>query len=231
MKKIIVSLYFALAGFSVIAQKDTVRYSLDNNINGSFAKYSDKSFMASSGVLGDNSLSYSSFKLSSSTNYSMSFKDTVTSSELLEKLNVGFGDFFFSDVYSKSMARSIRNDNSFGLGYGRKKEFGKASVAMSYAVLYQSTYYIDGSIRSLARNSLRAKGKYDGDKVAFSAEVYYQPSFYSMKDYIVYGSARLVFFPKNKVNFIVQDVLNYISTSEVRMLHSINFGVGFSIKN
>ena len=157
MKKIIVSLYFALAGFSVMGQKDTVKYSLDNNINGSFVKYSDKSFMASSGVLGDNSLSYRSFKLASSTNYVMSFKDTVTSSELLEKLNVGFGDFFFSDVYSKSMARSISNDNSFGFGYGKKKEFVKASIAMSYAVLYQITYYMDGSMKSLARNSIRTE--------------------------------------------------------------------------
>ena len=231
MKKIIVSLALALASFSALAQKDTVRYSLDNNINGSFVKYSDKSFMASAGVLGDNSLSYKKFKLSSSTNYVMSFRDTVTSSELLEKLNIGFGDFFFSDVYSKSMARSIRNDNSFGLGYGKKKEFGKASIAMSYAVLYQSTYYMDGSMKSLARNSIRARGKYEGDKIGFSAEIYYQPSFASMTDYIVYGSARLVFFPKNRVNFIVQDVLNYISTSEVRMLHNLNFGVGFSIKN
>ncbi len=231
MKKIIVSLYLALASFSAPAQKDTVKYSLENNINGSFVKYSDNSFMANSGVLGDNSLSYRGFKLASSTNYVMSFKDTVTSSELLEKLNVGFGDFFFSDVYSKSMARSISNDNSFGLGYGKKKELGKASIAMSYAVLYQITYYMDGSMKSLTRNSIRTKGKYDGEKVGFSAEVYYQPSFSSMKDYIVYGSARLVFFPKNRVSFIVQDALNYISTSEVRMLHNLNFGVGFSIKN
>lgn len=229
MKEMLFSIMMALAAFCASGQKDTVRYSLDNNINGSFAKYSDKSFMASSGVLGDNSISYRKFKLSSSTNYSMSFKDSVTSSELLEKINAGFGDFFLSDVYSKSMARSIRNDNSFGIGYGKRKEFGKASVSISYAVLYQCTYYMDGSMKSMARNSFRTRGKYDGDKVGFSGEIYYQPSFSSIGNYIVYGNAKLVFFPKNKVNFVVQDAINYISTSNVRMLHSLTVGIGFSI--
>jgi len=228
MKWLLVLLFVPLLCFS---QKDTVKYSLDNGINGSFAKYSDNSFMSNIGAIGDNLLSYKSFKLSSSTNYSMSFKDTIASSELLEKVNVGYGRFFFSDVYSRSMARSIANDNSFGLGWGTKLQAKSLAVSISYAVLYQNTYYVGGKHVAIARNSIRTKAKYEGAKLGFSAEIYYQPSFSSMKDYIVYGNAKLVLFPKNRLNFIVQDALNYISTSKVRMLHNLSFGIGFSMKN
>jgi len=230
MKKILATLLM-IVSFSVAGQKDTARYSLDNNINGSFAKYSDNSFIANFGILGDNSISYRKLKLSSSTNYSMSFKDSVNSSELLEKLNAGIGDFFLSDVYSKSMARSIRNDNSFGFGYGKKMQSKKLSLSLSYAILYQMTYYMDGSAKSLARNSFRIKGKIDAESLLFSSEIYYQPSFSSIGNYIVYGNAKLVFFPKNKVNFVLQDAINYISTSKVRMLHNFTVGIGFSIRN
>ena len=40
-----------------------------------------------------------------------------------------------------------------------------------------------------------------------------------------------IIFPDGKINFIVQDVLNYISKSNIRTLHNVTFGIGFSIKN
>ncbi len=213
------------------SQKDTLKYSLDNNINGSFTKYSDNSFIANAGIFGDNSISYKFLKIGSSTNYTMSFKGAITSNEFLEKLNIGFGDFFLSDVYSRSMARSIRNDNSIGVGYGKKFFIKSISVSFSYAVLYQKTYYANGIVSNLARNSLRTKIKYVGEKIGFSTEIYYQPSFVDANDYIVYGNAKLIIFPDGKINFIVQDVLNYISKSNIRTLHNVTFGIGFSIKN
>lgn len=231
MKEMLFSIMMAIAAFCASGQKDTVRYSLDNNINGSFAKYSDRSFSAGAGFMGDNLVSYRKIKLSSSTNYSISFKDSITSSELLEKANLGIGGFFLSEIYSRSMARSIRNDNSIGVGFGKKLDAFGSSISLSYAAIYQITYYYSGSSKEAVRSSFRIKIKKETKSIGFSSEIYYQPSFSSMDDYIVYGSAKLVLFPKNKLSFLVQDAINYISTSDIKTLHNITFGIGFSMKN
>jgi hypothetical protein len=83
----------------------------------------------------------------------------------------------------------------------------------------------------IERSSFRGKIKYDGNFVGFYTEMYYQPSFKSIEDYIIYGNAKLVFLPKKRLNFILQDAINYISTSKVRMLHNLAFGVGYTFKN
>lgn len=211
--------------------KDTVKVSLDNNINGAYTKFSNNSNIVNIGFVGDNSVSYKKFKLNSSSNYSLSFRDTILANELVEKTNAGYGDFFLSNVYTQSLVRSVRNDNAFGIGYGKKFSIKKFDLSLSYAVLYQKTFYNNGTTKQVGRNSFRTKLKYDGNLIGFSTEFYYQPNFESMKDYIVYGNAKLIFLPKKRLNFILQDAINYISKSEVRMLHNLAFGVGYTFKN
>ena len=211
--------------------KDTVKVSLDNNINGAYTKFSNNSNIVNVGFVGDNSVSYKKFKLSSSSNYSLSFRDTILANELVEKTNAGYADFFLSNVYTQSLVRSVRNDNAFGIGYGKKFSIKKLDLSLSYAILYQKTFYNNGTTKQVGRNSFRTKLKYDGNLIGFSTEFYYQPNFESMKDYIVYGNAKLIFLPKKRLNFILQDAINYISKSEVRMLHNLAFGVGYTFKN
>ena len=211
--------------------KDTVKVSLDNNINGAYTKFSNNSNIVNIGFVGDNSVSYKKFKLSSSSNYSLSFRDTILANELVEKTNAGYADFFLSNVYTQSLVRSVRNDNAFGIGYGKKFSIKKLDLSLSYAILYQKTFYNNGTTKQVGRNSFRTKLKYDGNLIGFSTEFYYQPNFESMKDYIVYGNAKLIFLPKKRLNFILQDAINYISKSEVRMLHNLAFGVGYTFKN
>ena len=211
--------------------KDTVKVSLDNNINGAYTKFSNNSNIVNIGFVGDNSVSYKKFKLNSSSNYSLSFRDTILANELVEKTNAGYADFFLSNVYTQSLVRSVRNDNAFGIGYGKKFSIKKLDLSLSYAVLYQKTFYNNGTTKQVGRNSFRTKLKYDGNLIGFSTEFYYQPNFESMKDYIVYGNAKLIFLPKKRLNFILQDAINYISKSEVRMLHNLAFGVGYTFKN
>ena len=211
--------------------KDTVKVSLDNNINGAYTKFSNNSNIVNVGFVGDNSVSYKKFKLSSSSNYSLSFRDTILANELVEKTNAGYADFFLSNVYTQSLVRSVRNDNAFGIGYGKKLSIKKFDLSLSYAVLYQKTFYNNGTTKQVGRNSFRTKIKYDGNLIGFSTEFYYQPNFESMEDYIVYGDAKLIFLPKKRLNFILQDAINYISKSEVRMLHNLAFGVGYTFKN
>ena len=211
--------------------KDTVKVSLDNNINGAYTKFSNNSNIVNVGFVGDNSVSYKKFKLNSSSNYSLSFRDTILANELVEKTNAGYADFFLSNVYTQSLVRSVRNDNAFGIGYGKKFSIKKLDLSLSYAVLYQKTFYNNGTTKQVGRNSFRTKLKYDGNLIGFSTEFYYQPNFESIKDYIVYGNAKLIFLPKKRLNFILQDAINYISKSEVRMLHNLAFGVGYTFKN
>ena len=223
---------FLMASFLASSQKDTVKFSLDNSINGAYTKYTDNNNILNVGFVGDNSVNYKMLKFNTTSNYSISYRDSITSNEFVEKTNIGYGNIFISNVYAHSYVRSIKNDNSFGLGYIHKFSIRKVSVSVSYAVLYQKTSYENGSTKNVERNSFRTKIKYNGDLFVFSTEVYYQPSFRSMKDdYIVYGNAKIILFPKKRVNFILQDAINYINKSKVRMLHNLAFGVEYTFKN
>ena len=218
--------------FSILSQKDTVRLSLDNSINGAYTKYTNNNNILNVGFVGDNSVNYKMLKFNTTSNYTISYRDSITSNEFVEKTNVGYGNVFVSNVYAHSYVRSIKNDNSFGLGYIHKFSIKKFFFSVSYAILYQRTFYENGSTKTVERNSFRTKIKYNSDLFGFSTEVYYQPSFRSMKDdYIIYGNAKIILFPKKRVNFILQDAINYISKSKVRMLHNLAFGVEYNFKN
>lgn len=218
--------------FLVSSQKDTIKFSLDDNINGSYSKYSDNNNIVNVGFVGDNSLNYRKLKFNATTNYSLSFRDSITANELVNKTNFEYDNVFFSNVYTNSLIRSIKNDNSFGVGYGHKFSINKLNISISYAILYQKTFYRNLSEKEIVRNSLRTKIKYSGVLIGFSTEIYYQPSFKSIEtDYIIYGNAKIVFLPKKRINFILQDAINYISTSKVRMLHNLAFGIEYTFKN
>lgn len=230
--KTILIMIFLMIPFLVSSQKDTIKFSLDDNINGSYSKYSDNNNIMNVGFVGDNSLNYRKLKFNATTNYSLSFRDSITANELVNKTNFEYDNVFFSNVYTNSLIRSIKNDNSFGVGYGHKFSINKLNISISYAILYQKTFYTNGLDKEISRNSFRTKIKYNGDLVGFSTEFYYQPSFKSIKsDYIVYGNAKIIFLPKKRLNFILQDAINYISTSKVRMLHNLAFGIGYTFKN
>ena len=61
--------------------------------------------------------------------------------------------------------------------------------------------------------------------VGISGEYYFQPKFDYLPDYIVYGTGTISFFPKNKVNLILQDVLNYQTRSNVKLIHNVSIGI------
>jgi hypothetical protein len=230
--KSIISIIFFLFSFLVFSQKDTIKFSLDDNINGSYSKFTDNNNIINVGLVGDNSLGYKKLKFNNVSNYSLSFRDSITANELVNKTNIEYDNIFLFNVYTNSLIRSIKNDNSFGIGYGHKFSIKKLDISISYAILYQKTFYRNLTEKEIGRNSVRTKIKYNGGLVGFSTEIYYQPSFKSMQtDYIIYGNAKIVFLPKKKINFILQDAINYISTSKVRMLHNLAFGIEYNFKN
>lgn len=213
------------------SQKDTIKFILDNNINGAYTKYGDNSNIVNVGFIGDNSINYKKIKLNTTSNYSISFRDSIIANEFIEKTNIGYNNLFISSFYTSSFVRSVKNDNSLGLGYGRKIYLFNTDISISYAILYQRTLYRNGNILQVNRNSFRTKIKYEGNKVGFSSELYYQPNLKFINDYIIYGNIKLVFLPKNKLNFLIQDGVNYISRSDVRMIHNLTFGIGYTFKS
>lgn len=228
-------LFFILIPLTILSQNDTIRdtikFSLDNNINGNYTKYDNSNNTTNFGFVGENSLSYKNFKFTTTSNYLISIRDTITANEFIEKTNIGYSNMFLSHVYTNSFIRSIKNDNSFGIGYGHNFKISKISLSLSYAILYQNTLYYSLKSVDIVRNSFRIKIKYNGNIIGFFTEMYYQPGFKSMKDYIVYGNVKLIFLANKKVNFILQDVINYISLNKVRMLHNLAIGVGYTFKN
>lgn len=230
--KTILIIIFLMIPFLVSSQRDTIKFSLDDNINGSYSKYSDNNNILNISFVGDNSLNYKKFKFNATTNYSLSFRDSITANELVNKTNIDYDNIFLFNVYTNSLIRSIKNDNSFGVGYSHRFSIKKLDISISYAILYQKTFYRNLTEKEIGRNSVRTKIKYNGALVGFSTEIYYQPSFKSFQtDYIIYGNAKIVFLPKKKINFILQDAINYISTSKVRMLHNLAFGIEYNFKN
>ena len=85
MKKL---LFLILLPFSIFSQKDTIRdtvkVSLDNNINGAYTKFNNNSNIVNIGFVGDNSVSYKKFRFGTTTNYALSFKEIITANEFVE---------------------------------------------------------------------------------------------------------------------------------------------------
>lgn len=215
---------FVLFPFFCLSQRDTLKFTFDN----SFSTILNNTTLTLNSQ-GENAVSYKELKLVSNVNYLLVYDDTVKNNEFLHKLNVGYDNFFFSHVYNQSYSRKINSENLYGVGTGVKFEFGKSFLSFSYAVLYQSTNYRDSN-DFMCRNSFRTKGSFQKNWIDFSIEYYYQPSFKLAKDpdsgfrnYIIYGTTKVVFFPEKKFSFTIQDNLNY--RSMFKPIHTLSFGV------
>lgn len=48
-------------------------------------------------------------------------------------------------------------------------------------------------------------------------------------DYMIIGTSKFVIMPKNKLNFVIQDIINYNSITEVKLLHTISLGIQYKL--
>jgi hypothetical protein len=230
MKRILLASFLLIANICFSQKKDTLKLSLDENITCLYSKSDGAQKNFDAGIAGENGFEYRRFRVSTATNYSISFGSSITSSELIEKTSLDRDNFFILHVFNHSIIRKIKNDNTFGIGYGIKKSFRKLDCSISYAMLYQVTNYYDMPSNDIYRNSFRLKLKMNGDAMGLSTEYYYQPSLNSFKDYITYVNSKIVLLPNNKLNFIIQDVINYRSKNQIRMIHNLTFGIGYTFK-
>jgi hypothetical protein len=77
------------------------------------------------------------------------------------------------------------------------------------------------------RHSIRAKIKIDKKLFSLSTEYYYQPNINDFNDCIIYGTTKLTLLTGKPINFIIQDQMNFRSTSDVKMINNLTFGVAY----
>ena len=149
-------------------------------------------------VSGDNSLVFKFFNLKSNTNYLLKYQGSLVFNELLQKTNIEHNRLFVSHLFNRSFIRNISSDNSIGIGYGIKSgDERNIILSISYAIMGQHTEYGDKSKTDILRHSIRAGLKHTNNLLNISIEYYYQPNIKYFNDYILYGTSRIKFLPKN----------------------------------
>ena len=227
MRKIYLLLLF-ITGISFAQELN-----LDNNLTGNTVQADNNTRSVAFNYIGDNTLTLKNFDINSNTNYTFL---TDKQDELLQRFNVMYkfperkiDDYsFFTYQFNSSLIRKIDEDHWFGLGYGVKKKIDSTlAVSTSYAIVFQDIIFNSGETKTFFRHSLRGKVKLTRKDFEIVSEYFYQPSVQYFDEYIIIGTTKLVIMPKNKLNFVVQDVVNYNSTTEIKLLHTISLGIQY----
>lgn len=227
MKKYMKILILILLPILSFSQREI---NLDNNLTG---MYSNSTTGTQFGLnfIGNNSIDIKKLNIDVGTNYSTRFNPKISENELIQRLNIGYEkerwDIFGTYQYNYSLIRKINADSWFGLGGGLKKKFSFGKISLSYAFIYERISYDDKPSDEILRNSLRLKIKIEKSLFGFSSEYYFQPSIILFEDQIIYGTTKIILFPKRQLNFIIQDVVNYRSNSDVKLIHNLTFGVSY----
>ena len=210
------------------AQKEI---SLDNSLSGSLNQGKSGNIIGVN-FTGNNSFDFGKhIALDLGTNYNTQYTPELTQNELIQKVNLGYNkehwDLFTTYQYNYSLVRSIQSDNWLGIGGGIKEKFNWGKASLSYAFLYQNTDYMINPSTNKLRHSIRAKIKIEKKKFGITTEYYYQPNIKDFNDCIIYGTTKLTLFPTKPFNFIIQDQMNFRSTSDVRMMNNLTFGIAY----
>jgi len=227
MKKL---LLVSLLIFSVKSYAQT-EISLDNSLSGSLNQGKNGDIIGVN-FTGNNSLDFGKhIALDLGTNYNVQYTPELSQNELIQKANFGYNkehwDLFTTYQYNYSLTRGIQADNWLGIGGGVKEKFKWGKASLSYAFLYQNTDYMMDPNTNKLRHSIRAKIKIEKNLFGLSTEYYYQPNIRDFSDCIIYGTTKLTIFPNKPLNFIIQDQMNFRSTSDVKMINNLTFGVGY----
>ena len=227
MKKLILFILNILIFSNLLAQKELT---LDNSLTGIYNTSKTSQFGVN--FIGNNSLDLNKkISLDLVTNYQSRFSPKIIDNELIQRVNLGYSkeyyDVFTTYQFNYSLVRGIQSNNWIGVGGGLKKKFNFGKISLSYAILYDNTYYMDSEITQTVRHSIRPKIKLENKFFSVSSEYFYQPSITDKSDYIIYGNTKLLILPQNKVNFVIQDVLNYRSISDVKTIHALTFGLNY----
>lgn len=203
---------------------------LDNNLTGIYSQ-SKNGQQFGINFVGNNSIQKNKISLDLGTNYSFRFNPDISENEFIQRLNIGYNqdryDIFTTYQYNYSLVRNILADHWIGIGGGVKRSIPYGKTSLSYAFIYENAKYEVFSLEQTFRHSIRFKIKVSGKLFGFSTEYYYQPSTINYSDYIVYGSSKVTVFQNKPFSFIIQDVINYRSISDVKMIHNLTIGCSY----
>lgn len=228
MRKIVAIVILILFNLSLYAQKEI---NIDNSLTGILIQNKNQS-QFNINYTGCNSILYKEhLTLESNTNYQIGGSPEISQNELSQKTNIGYKknsvDFFITHQFNYSLIRGIDFDNWLGIGTGYKITNKNIKTSISYAFLYQNIKSNEIDYSQTLRHSIRFKLSIDKKLFNITTEYYYQPIIYKFSDYIVYGSTKVILLPQRKVNFTIQDVINYRSIYNYKMIHSVTFGVSY----
>jgi len=213
-----------------------VKYDLENSFTGSYSTTkAGEQFNFS--FVGLNSIDYKKISVELNPFYNTQYSPKLSQNELTIRDNIryvsGNRDLFLTHTFNYSMIRNIDADNFVGLGAGFKFNLdSNVTTNLSYAILYHNTNYSIDPDRERLRHSVRLKMKIISKITHVSFEYYYQPSITNLSDYIIIGSTKFTFFPKSKVNLVVQDFINYRSDDlNFKSIHNFTLGLGIKLSN
>ncbi len=217
--------------FFFLFLKSQNELNLENNLTGIYSQ--SRSSNLGLNFNGLNGFYHNHLSFDFNTNYLLKLNDAITENEFLHRSTIDYDkgkwDVFITHQYNYSLIRKIESDNWIGIGFGLKKKFTSSKISFSYAFMYQSANYTDSPMEQELRHSLRLRYKVDTKLIGFSTEFYYQPTIFDFSDYIILGTSKIVILPEHKINFIIQDVLNIRSESDITTLHNLTIGLGVKL--
>ena len=219
-------LFFALLCFNLVFSQEI---KTDNSLTGIVSN----SISSQLGLtyVGENSFIKNKWDITSVTNYTLTFSPNISENELLQRVSFDVREnkwsYFTNYQYNYSYVRKIQSDNFLGIGTGFKKEFTYIKSSISYAILFHQSNYFNGEDENIFRHSLRLKFSLEKKNWEIISEYYYQPNFKEFNDYIIFGTTKVSLFNDKKVNLVFQDVINYRSTSDIKLIHNLTVGVGY----
>jgi len=203
-------------------------YNFDNSLTGVLVQSNIDNINIT--YIGNNSINFKNLDLNSTLNYTVGFSPSINQNEFSHKLNISHENknifSFVNNQYNYSLLRSMQNDNWIGLGMGYKKKFKNSKLSLSYGIIYQNTEYFNNSVKENIRHSVRVKFNYQKKIFGFYTEYYYQPSMVT-NNVIITGNTKIILKSNKHLSFMIQDVINYVSTSKVVMIHNLTIGLGY----
>ena len=222
-------LFFALLCFNLVFSQEI---KTDNSLTGIVSN----SISSQLGLtyVGENSFIKNKWDITSVTNYTLTFSPNISENELLQRVSFDVREnkwsYFTNYQYNYSYVRKIQSDNFLGIGAGFKKEFTYIKSSISYAILFHQSNYFNVEDENIFRHSLRLKFSLEKKNWEIISEYYYQPNVTNIRDNIIYGTTKISFFPKNKLNFTIGDIFNWRSQSDVKIIHNLTIGVGYKFQ-
>ena len=222
-------LFFALLCFNLVFSQEI---KTDNSLTGIVSN----SISSQLGLtyVGENSFIKNKWDITSVTNYTLTFSPNISENELLQRVSFDVREnkwsYFTNYQYNYSYVRKIQSDNFVGIGTGFKKEFTYIKSSISYAILFHQSNYFNGEDENIFRHSLRLKFSLEKKNWEIISEYYYQPNVTNIRDNIIYGTTKISFFPKNKLNFTIGDIFNWRSQSDVKIIHNLTIGIGYKFQ-